>query len=335
MENKFTKEEENIIVERYLSGEKSTTLATEWNCHYVTILNIVKRSGNKTKTKSESHIVYSKDETFFENIDSEAKAYFLGFLYADGCIHSSLPRFSISLQEEDKYILEKFTKEIKYTGELYKRSYEKENVKDQFCLEITSDKIKSDLIKLGCVSKKSLILDFPKIFSDKYINHFIRGYFDGDGSVGYTERLISGNNYKEQFIQIVGSCNFIDGLISELNFINKMTISTVNSGKNKNIQIKNKEDFIKMYEYLYKDANIFLHRKINKFKEIIDLLNNKKFFYNNESINQFDKNLNLIQSWENIDLLCASNLDIRRDCVLKCIRGKQKSTGGYVWKLKQ
>ena len=90
---------------------------------------------------------------------------------------------------------------------------------------------------------------------------------------------------------------------------------------------------MKMYEYLYKDSTIFLYRKIEKFKEIINILDNKKFFYTKESINQFDKDLNLIKTWENIDVLCNALPTIRRDCVLKCIREKVKSTGGFIWKL--
>ncbi len=335
MSKKFTKEQEEGITERYLLGEKSSNLAKEWNCHYSTILNIVKRNNGKTKTKSESHVLYSKDENYFNCINSEEKAYFLGLLYADGCIHNTKPRFLISLHEDDKYILDKFAENIKYNGQLYKRISKKENNSDQYCLSITSEKIKMDLIKLGCIPKKSLIVQSPTETQvpDKYINHFIRGYFDGDGSVGYTKRIINENSYKEQFAQIVGSCSFIDELILKLDFLEKINVSLVNNGNNKNIQIKNKKDFIEIYNYLYKDATIFLTRKLEKFKEILSFLENKKFIYKNEAIDQFDKELNLIKTWKDLDTLCDSLPLVRRDCVLKCIRGNAKSTSGFIWKL--
>lgn len=40
-----------------------------------------------------------------------------------------------------------------------------------------------DLSKHGCVPNKSLILKFPTTLPNELVNDFIRGYFDGDGSV--------------------------------------------------------------------------------------------------------------------------------------------------------
>ena len=143
MKNKFTKEQEKEITLRYINGEKSTDLSKEFNCAYATILNIVKRNGGQSKSNSEAHTIYHCNDNYFSIIDSEDKAYFLGLLYSDGCIHDSQSRFLISLQEEDKYILELFKEKIKYTGYLYLRPSEIH--KNQYSLEITSKKLKDDL----------------------------------------------------------------------------------------------------------------------------------------------------------------------------------------------
>lgn len=295
MKNKFTKEQEREITLRYINGEKSTDLSKEFNCVYSTILNIVKRNGGKVKNNSDAHTIYHCNDDYFSSIDSEDGAYFLGLLYADGCVHDSQPRFLISLQEEDKYILELFKEKINYTGYLYLKPYE--IYKNQYSLEITSKKIKEDLINLGCIPKKSLILQFPNEMqvNKEFLHHFIRGYFDGDGSVGITDRLIKGKKYKEQFIQFIGSNNFIDGLCEQLNFLNTFNIISTNNGNNKQISIKSKLDFIKFYEFLYKDATIYLERKHNKFKEILQYLENKPFFYSNEKIAQYTKTNELIK----------------------------------------
>jgi hypothetical protein len=333
MKNKFTKEQEKEIILRYINGEKSTDLAKEFKCTYSTILNVIKRNGEKSKSKSEAHVIHHCNENYFTIIDSEDKAYFLGLLYADGCIHNTQPRFLISLQEEDKHILELFKEKIEYTGYLYLRSSEIR--KNQYSLEITSEKLKEDLINLGCVSKKSLILQFPNEMQVpiELIHHFIRGVFDGDGSVGVTTRLIKGKEYKEQFIQFIGSNNFIDGLCKQLDFLNRFTISSVNNGNNKQIAIKSKLDFIQMYEFLYKDATIYLHRKYNKFQDILKYLNDKPYYYSGEQIAQYSKENELIKIWNNLDEICNSDLKVRRDSILKCIKGITKTTGNFIWKL--
>ena len=63
---------------------------------------------------------YSYDSNFFEKIDSEAKAYWLGFLYADGYIHRNYKNgkiksmsLELSLKSEDRAHLENFLRDIR------------------------------------------------------------------------------------------------------------------------------------------------------------------------------------------------------------------------------
>ena len=335
MSKKFTAKQELKITELYSSGEKSTDLAKEYGCHYVTILNIVRRNEGKIKNYSESHRKNYCNDNYFDNIDTQNKAYFLGLLFADGCVHSTQPRFLISLQEEDSYILEDFKKELEYTGILYKRTIDNIKHKNQVCLEVTSVNLKNSLINLGCTPKKSLTLKFPTEEQvPKHLqSHFIRGYFDGDGSVGGSIRNISNKIYVENFIQIVGSCSFIDKLVDTLIFLKSFNISTINQGKNKNISIKSKIDIIKMYEYLYKNKSCFLIRKYKIFQEIISYLKNKPYFYSNEPINQYMTDGKFIKTWENLNELIRENSKLRRDCVLKCIKGVLNTTGGFIFKI--
>lgn len=289
MAKKFTKEQEQEITLRYKNGEKSTSLAKEFNCAYATVLNIVKRNNEQTKSKSEGRRVYNCNDNYFSLINSEDKAYFLGLLYADGCVHNNQDKFLISLQEEDKYILDLFKTKIEYEGYLYLKPYE--NTKDQYSLEITSKKLKNDLMNLGCVPKKSLILQFPSEnqIPDELIHHFIRGYFDGDGSVGLSSRTINTREYKEQFVQFIGSNDFIKGLSDKLSFLITNNIYSVNNEKNGQLTIKSKSDFTKIYDFMYKDATIYLSRKYDKFKDILDYLESKPYFYGGEKIKQLSK----------------------------------------------
>ncbi len=335
MIRKFNEEAELLITDLYVNGEKSTNLAKKYNCHYVTILNIVKRNKGKVKNYSESHRKNFCDNNYFDVIDTQNKAYFLGLLYADGCIHSKQPRFLISLQEEDSYILEEFKKDLEYDGVLYTKPSNNINHKNQICLEITSNNLKNKLIALGCTPQKSLTLTFPteEQVPNHLLNHFIRGYFDGDGSVGKSIRNINDKEYTESFVQIVGSCSFIEGLSEKLDFLKSFNISLINQGKNKNLSIKSKLDIISMYEYLYKDKCFFLTRKYEIFKNIVEHLQNKPYFYSNDVIYQYTTNKEFIKTWENLDKLLKDVPKLRRDCILKCIKGELKTTGGFIFKI--
>ena len=230
-------------------------------------------SSNNTKTY---------DETFFEKIDTEAKAYWLGFIYADGCVknHSKgkegrqLKKYylGIELAEKDKDHLIKFAKTICLNFEesmLYSRERKiyydhlgEERSYKMNAFQVSSKKIVEDLIELGCVPNKSLTLMFP---SEKQVPknlwmHFIRGYFDGDGWVYNGEK----NNLR---FGMVGTEEF-------LNEIEKFFVETFDwytttkrnkTGKAKilikGIKTKRKE----FMETFYKNAELFLERKYNIF----------------------------------------------------------------------
>jgi intein/homing endonuclease len=126
----------------------------------------------------------------FDVIDTEEKAYWLGFIYADGYIETESNRFGIGISIKDYGHLVKFNSFMKYLGnniktKISKQKYKGELKEKEICFWRVSDKhLKESLIKQGCFEKKSLILEFPKIPA-KLVKHFIRGYFDGDGCVSY------------------------------------------------------------------------------------------------------------------------------------------------------
>ena len=211
---------------------------------------------------------YSYDESYFEKINTPEKAYFLGLIYADGC--NTRKGLSIVLAKEDGYILENFKEKIQYTGKLYFKKRCKEQYKDCLALNITSDKLSKQLIKLGVVPAKSLILTFPseEIVAKELQSHFIRGYFDGDG-------CISGTYRKKVFyktLSLVGTPEFLVGcqeILMQNCFLNTTKFYQAKYDKFQtqvmcykgNIQIK------RIQEYLYKDCNdLYLTRKRDKFK---------------------------------------------------------------------
>jgi intein-encoded DNA endonuclease-like protein len=140
-----------------------------------------------------------------------------------------------------------------------------------------------DLIKLGCVNNKSLILKFPNddIIPKHLIRHFIRGYFDGDGCVYYKEgeKIDSRNKkkykYKRLMVSIVGTESFLNSLIDifkqhNINF--KFDYSS-NCGKAFEIRLYKKDELFDLYDFLYRDETICLNRKYDKFQYAYQRMN--------------------------------------------------------------
>jgi hypothetical protein len=199
--------------------------------------------------------LYHFNEDYFETIDTEDKAYFLGLLFADGNIYMARHRVQITLANEDAYILKAFANCVNYTGKLYidREKYSK--------LILPSKKMCEDLIKLGCTPNKSLTLNFPTGIQKELVHHFIRGYFDGDGHISKHKKLIKPYYY----INITSTKAFIEELKKILLTNSVQTGKLYKRYKNKEesahtvfILNKSTKQFI---EYIYKDASLFLTRK--------------------------------------------------------------------------
>src|SRR5574343_1528145 len=175
------------IIKLYQSGKSSIEISNITGLHRTSITRILKRNGIARRSLSKSHQKYEINEYFFDIIDSEEKAYVLGFIYADGNLTRN--QLEICIQEGDKDILEKISKLIYPKGKPlgYRPSRDTKfnditySCKPQYRLTIINEKIKNSITKLGVTPNKSLNITFPKNIEKKFHRHFIRGYFDGDG----------------------------------------------------------------------------------------------------------------------------------------------------------
>ena len=208
------------------------------------------------KSVSETKRKYTFNHNYFEKIDNEDKAYFLGLMYADGNISINK---CIRLTSKDKYILEKLFECINHTGVIY-REFHNKFKKECFKAQASSEKMFNDLNNLGCVPNKSLILKFPTNIPNDLVHHFIRGYFDGDGTVGIYN--LKGSIWKRLTCGFCGTKEFL----TDLNIKSGMKIKTLKKQKNIFRLTFSVEDSNELYKYMYKDATIFLTRK----KDIFD-----------------------------------------------------------------
>ena len=234
---------------------------------------------------------YNYNEKYFEVIDSEHKAYWLGFLYADGYVEPIYRkdkikafRIEIGLCIEDKPHLEKFIKDIDSNVVISDRSQKVGKKEYKTCrVRINNTKMCRDLIKLGCTTRKSLVLTFPdvSIVPNEFVKDFVRGYFDGDGCISYSERNYVDKRNNKEYTQknivssFVGTEDFLTKLIDVLSEhnVNFSFNKTANCGNACEIRLTKRSGLLNLYHYIYDDATIFLDRKREKFLNALSKFN--------------------------------------------------------------
>jgi DNA invertase Pin-like site-specific DNA recombinase len=283
------------IIKIYKSGLSCRKIANKIDCDLTSIYNVLKRNKiKKRKNKYASNKKYTYNYTFFDKIKTQESAYFLGFIYADGNIFHNTLR--ISLVRHDKDILNKFIKLLETDKPLIpipKRGKDK----PQFNFSVHNKYITERLKKLGVVENKSLVLIFPEWLSPKLYNHFIRGYFDGDGCISLSVRR---NDYSLSFC---GTKQFLNSI--QRIFLKYLNVKLRKLGRKKqtktnsyNIKYTGRIQVEIIMNWLYKDANIWMNRKRKKYEKLKIIVNKaiiKKHhrttinFLNNSHIKQIRK----------------------------------------------
>lgn len=221
-----------------------------------TIRNILLKYKIPTRTKAGFKPKFNED--YFENIDTEYKSYFLGYLMADGNVYerkNSQPCIRLEINQADKYILDSLKEELSINIEV------KETRKNCCILRWHSKKMYDDLNRYGIVPNKTGKEIIPNTIPDNLLHHFIRGFFDGDGWV--TNTTSHGKNKgSRKCIGFVSSKDCLARLREILHYelgtkLNKLTFR--NSYYMLLYGAKNDVNLI--INFMYKDSTIFLTRK--------------------------------------------------------------------------
>lgn len=243
--------------------------------------------------------LHTINEFFFDEIDTEAKAYILGFIYADGCVyqHPSTLALSIAQLEQDGDILYQIKEKMNSTYPIIEH-IQKGNGKKILTFYAYNQTLCQKLMGLGVIKRKSLLLKFPYFIKEELMRHFIRGYFDGDGCIwnGKRKKMIVKdktvtNGIRERIIHNVkftftGCKSFIEPL--QTWFIQHIGLSTTklnfskannpNNSTTENVctmEYSGRANIKKLYDYMYADASIYGKRKFDKFNEILCAFNEK------------------------------------------------------------
>lgn len=249
----FMRKEE--IIGRYLEGESVKNLANLNFCSTVNIRALLKRENITIKVRP---IKYKINIDYFSVLNNE-NCYWLGFLFADGYNNTERNRIALTLQENDYDSILSFKNCLMSNHPIvYKKYPDKSN---QYCFEFANKKISKDLDKLGMVKNKSLILKYPNIPTE-FNADFIRGYFDGDGSISYPKN------------PIFALCGTFDFLNNCKQYFVLNGLSDVKIYKSKNIyvlQYTGRNNIKKIYTLLYSNTPVlYMKRKKIKFESILN-----------------------------------------------------------------
>ena len=271
---KCTSDLENEICNKYVASTDNTIkkLALEYKVSERTISNLLKQRNIPIIKSNILNRKYSINEHYFDTVDSDNKAYILGLLYADGN-NTERGTISISLQEQDKSILEKINRELNYDKDLIFINYKEksENWSNQYMLRITNKYMSSRLVELGVIPNKSLLIKFPDWLASEYYPHFIRGYFDGDGCIP--------KKLSEKHLSLIGTYDFCMSikniLKNELNIHSSISLCHGNSSiSTRVLYISGKIQTEKFLDYIYKDSDLYIERKYNLYLEKYKNINN-------------------------------------------------------------
>lgn len=273
MEDILVQNEENIKTWYFLENLSIVEISSKLNLKSTQVSYFIFKKWGR-KSLSETATKYQIDKTLFDIIDNEWKSYFLGWLYSDGNLYKKAGKNTISLciQEEDKYILDYFNCKIfNCRKPLNYRKAKLRKGTNYLCkplwrFQIDSKQLIEKFEKLGLTENKSTTIEFPYYINNNLIPHFIRGVFDGDGCI------TNNRTDKNRVIKFgTGSIKFANSLKkilkNELNI--ECSLYTIQNKHNKfySVSFSKKKDILTFSNYIYKDCEMCLKRKYEKFIE--------------------------------------------------------------------
>lgn len=263
--NEWYEDNKDTILKLYNDGYSYEKICEIISCGRSKLINKLKEwnvpKRTRPKTSIRHNAIHNVDYEYFDNIDDEHKAYWLGFLLADGHINDRA--IMLGLQIKDLKSIEDFKNDLKSEHPI------RLNKDGNPIISITCKHMCDTLAKYGFHHHKSQSFDIDKVISvvtKEYEHHFLRGMFDGDGSIKY---------YKYEYQKVPFYHFGYTGLKNVCDYVGSVLgVDTIIRERDTNIftvKTKNPHKIIEIYDYLYKDATIYMQRKYDTFQEIIEI----------------------------------------------------------------
>lgn len=270
MGKRISKETKESIVRDY--RERPVTqeaIAEKYGLSMPTIIKILKQYKVPIWKKAQ---LFSPnlDEAYFEDINSQDKAYFLGYITADACVFWKNARnafLTMELHEKDKYILEAFMEAVGCNRKLVANKKSR-----TLAATVTSTKMVRDLERYHVHPRSSLTQEFWDEVPDAYLASYMRGLVDGDGSFGFYARP-GRSVHKKQFCMCSGSKTFMEGFTTKMADALGVTLPRITADTDRNLYdarwLRN-DDLETIISFLYSTDGPYLARKKEVADRIVD-----------------------------------------------------------------
>lgn len=264
-----TQKEVDVLINNYVNKKWGLLKSgAELGLGKKIVKRILIENGVKIRNNAEAHRIYTINDDYFDT-ESHNMAYILGLLASDGNISNKGNKIKIALSATDKEILEKIQKELQSTRPLYE--YETSQGYKVVELIFNSEKIKKKLAEYNIVPNKSLTLKPPLKLNEKYIIDYIRGFFDGDGSIaktGYQSRgiefrIVSASKNILQFFETYFYTHYNQSL-------SHIYLRKKQEGYAQLYDLRYSTNFSKqLYDIMYTPDSLYLKRKKDKYKQLL------------------------------------------------------------------
>lgn len=264
------------IILEYFNKELASDVAKRANCSESAVFAVYKRFNKDNYKKVYEHLKY------FDNINTDDKAYFLGFIAADGCIYHKEDDekernfLSIALQRRDRYILEKFYEFINKNNGRYIYDYTDKKGREYSEIQIGGKYLTDSLSKYNIVPNKTWTYFPVDLQDDKLMFSFLRGFFDGDGAItNASHKNKQKSNLPSSYcISFVGNykcLKFIKDFIEKYN-IKSSLIEDKREYSNSfySLNISETSSIYLLLKHMYKNNTVCLDRKLEKANNFIN-----------------------------------------------------------------
>ena len=253
------------VLEEYYVGQKTSAhkIAKLLNLKPHQVYYLLEKNGISRRPLTQMDTTFSVNHDYFSTIDSAEKAYWLGFLYADGFV-SNRHQIGLSLAKQDILHVEKFKKSVQSSHPIHIYKEGGYGKGEYAKIIFSSEKMAEDLKRLGCVQRKSLVLEFPsnEQVPPEYLRDFVRGYIDGEGSI------TTGGRWHPIRLKVCGTKAFLSALLDYFNEIVKPESFSVSLEKrrqddkdNYSITVGSTKRVLTILDMLYENSDIYLERK--------------------------------------------------------------------------
>lgn len=257
----FTDAEEEQIAKIYLAGHSAKSIMRAYDLsHHISICDALKRQGVTQRPAPERNRLYALNPHVFDVIDNELAAYWWGFIYADGCVYRRT--LTVHIKEKDMNHLELLRdfmqsespiKEEEQRLNGYSKSY------TRYGIDFTDRHLTKRLRELGIKPYRPNPQAALRHLPIRLTQHWVRGYFDGDGSARTSPSIAFCGSRKlliwlrEQFANEAGTNP-------------DLVVTKHNKANIYYLYISGRIQALKAAGYMYRDATVWMPRK----REVID-----------------------------------------------------------------